>query len=513
MMEKTSGKRTLQRGSTAAAIMLLSLTIAILALSLPAYAAIVSDAGGSSGCTLVEKKEPDTTETVCQDKCETKYNTYTKSECVTTSKQKCSTETVKVSDGYWGSYEDCEYVPGYQDCYTPSCYTEKTENCYDGWECDDWEGYCWPTGSQTCYTSTNTVCPPKSCTWVSGYDDCYDVSYYVQPVYESKTNCYDEPVESCTPVEVKEPYEDCKNVCTPKTVPGKVTYELSCPPPAGGSVIVSPIGVGGAEDDCYSDCVCSTFNDCCSGYSPASDPACAAPKQTCTPGAETARSCTGCKLATLTMCNSQGTGTYEVKSQYAPECTAGCPTPTPTPVPTPTPAPKPVCGDGKCAGGPDETCSSCEADCGKCQTTTVPTTPTPTPTPVPKPTPNSATCLKTECSGNSVVVWGYDIWADDCYKVSTTACGAGETCNSATAKCEKTVSTCNTLCSGDSFIKWHLDTKLNACMIDATTDCAAQGKKCDVAEGGCYTPVSTAKTCADLGCPSGYTCSYATEFV
>jgi len=52
--------------------------------------------------------------------------------------------------------------------------------------------------------------------------------------------------------------------------------------------------------------------------------------QVCTPNTEISRVCTGDRTATLTMCNADGTGTYELTGQYASECEIA---PPPTQIP------------------------------------------------------------------------------------------------------------------------------------------------------------------------------------
>jgi len=79
--------------------------------------------------------------------------------------------------------------------------------------------------------------------------------------------------------------------------------------------------------------VSSSDATCTSPSSEVTTPCTTTAAQICTPNTEISRVCTGDKVATLTMCNADGTGTYELTGQDAAECEI---TPPPVQIPSPS---------------------------------------------------------------------------------------------------------------------------------------------------------------------------------
>ncbi len=417
-------KKKVPRFYLATLILAIASAIAVLLSSTIASAVMQTGDGGTSACTLVKKQAPDTTKQVCGDPICGWKTTCTA--CV----PQDTTQSVLVSAGYWDTCSKETWVPGYNDCYTPSCYDVSSQSCSNNWQCDnDWPWDCWVSG-QTCTTSTSTVCPSQDCEWVSGYYQTSTYSCWKDAVYDTKTvkNWVDKQEYKCDP--------NCKT----ETVPGDITYELKCP--------TGTTGSGGSGGDappptnCYRDCVCSSQSppDCCAGYTSAGDPECQ-PK-ICTADQKVSSSCSGCKTATVTMCNSYGTATSDLTSQLDLSCTNGCVIPTPTP-----PLPK-ICTPDKelsksCTGCKLATVKTCNSLGTATYDSTVDDTSCSTTTACAKPIPVPSSCLlpmdqcnqkPKECSGNNVIQWSYDCPTGKCNAVSN-PCGAGEQCLS--GKCVK----------------------------------------------------------------------------
>lgn len=485
--------KKVSRFTLATPILAMFSLIALLLMSTAASAYLTEGDGGTSGCTLTSTQAPSTTKEVCGADI-----------CTTTTIQvpQTSSQQVLISAGY--SY-DCPQsydVPGYYDYEYPSCYdVPGTQSCQDNWQCDYyywWE--CW--NSPICTTSpSTTVCPAPYSVWVPGYTYTYTGSCWAPPVYDTQqvTTWVSQEQKSCQP--------NCQKV----TVPGDITYSLVCPTPAPITATPPP------PTTCYRDCVCAANNDCCSDYSPSNDPACQ-PK-ICSADQEVSRSCSGCKTATITKCNSYGTATTDLTGQLDNSCTSGCASATPTPTPTPSPAPAPTPSPTQCTPN-QQVSKSCSGTCNQATTQTCNSLGTSTysstvtdtsctggcatPTPIP------SSCLlpmdqcnskPKGCAGNSVTSWSYDCSSGKCNQVST-PCPSGQTCSGGVCQATTTM-TCKISCSGDTAISWHLSS--NACIIDAQTNCAAQGKLCKE-DIGCVAP-TVKQDCTSQGCPSGYYCS------
>lgn len=510
-------KKKVSRFSLAALTLLVASAIAMLLSGATVSAYLDVGAGGDSDCTLVSTQGPSTTKQECgSPSCG--WQTVCTA-CV----PETASETVLVSAGYWDTCTKNTWVDGYLDYDYPPPYTVTKENSHTEWECNDGDYFCAKYGDCDCWSITvsdpptiTTVYPSPVLKLVPGYPKTESYSCKKEAVYDTKT---------VTKWVDKQEYK-CDPNCWLVPVPGDITWELECPP----AQTVTPIdaGGGGAPPQCYTDCVCSTYGDCCAGYSSASDPACQ-PK-VCTAGQEVSRSCSGCKTATVTTCNSYGTATDTLTGQLDNSCTSGCVTVTPTPTPTPK-----VCTAGQEASRSCTGCKTATAKvCNNLGTATYDSTVTDnsctggcvtaTPTPVPKPTPKSVECAQKpkECGSgfdafngayDTVITWSYNIFADDCFK-SEQQCGAGEKCNAATGSCEKAAAqaqTCNTVCSGDTAISWHLANAPGGgqyCAIDSQADCAAQGKLCEQSKGCVAKPAIVKQDCTSQGCPSGYYCSY-----
>lgn len=194
--------------------------------------------------------------------------------------------------------------------------------------------------SPPCYYDeffSEQICPPDVYTWIDEKTVTSTGSCWVGPLYKT-----------CQPTN-----------CHLDTVLGDSTSKLQCP-----AVAPAPAPTP----------------------SPVANPTATPTPQTCTPGQEVSRSCSGnCKQATAKICNSLGTGTYD-STVTDESCTTGC-------------------------------------------TVTIPSSVTPTPTPATAPIPQKTTppTCNIVCSGNMAIGW--HLTANACVKDTETDCAAqGKVC-------------------------------------------------------------------------------------